>query len=251
MFSVNHKEMSFIGVGAVYLELVGGSQGLQNIGNVSKLEYAFDEEKKELRNYMTPGGGNANVVSSITGFTGSMTLHDYTPENLARALRGEVTAVTAGEVTDEAHSCAGIGGELIPTDYAIDHAETITVKTTADAALTVDVDYTVTSTGIVVIDGGDIDNTGVKITYTKAPGAIMEALVASGQEFKLHFDGLNDAQSGKPVAIINHRVKFSPTSGLGFLGGEFGEIPLDFDVVSDSSIVGTGLSQYMRIVQAT
>lgn len=250
-FSVVHKEMSFIGVGAVYLELIGGSQGLQNIGNVSKLEYSFDEEKKEQRNYMTPGGGNANVVSSIASFVGSLVMHDYTAENLARALRGEVTAVVAGAVTDEVQNCAGLDGELIPTDFAIDHDVVIVVKTAGDGPLVLDTDYTVTSTGIVVMGSGSIDNTGVKISYTKATGAIMEALVASGQEFKLHFDGLNDAQSGKPVAIINHRVKFSPTSGLGFLGGEFGEIPLDFDVVSDSSITGTGLSQYMKIVQAT
>ena len=31
-FSVVHKEKSYIGVGAVYLELIGGSKGLQNIG---------------------------------------------------------------------------------------------------------------------------------------------------------------------------------------------------------------------------
>jgi len=248
--SAVHKEMSFIGVGVVYLEVIGSGTGLLNIGNVSQLEYAFDEEKQEQRNFMTPGGGNANVISSISSFTGSMTLVDYTPENLALALRGSVTAVTAGEVTDEVHNSAGTDGELIPFDFPADHSESITVKTAADAALTLDTDYTISSTGIVVIGDGSIDNTGVKITYTKSVGAIVEALVESGQEFKLHFDGLNDAQSGKPVAVINHRVKISPTSGLGFLGSEFAEIPIAFDVVSDSSVTGTGLSKYMKIVQA-
>lgn len=250
-FSVVHKELSYIGAGAIYLELRGSNSGLINIGNCSVLEYAFDEEKQEQPNYMTPGGGNANVLSRISSFTGAMTLHDFTAENLALALRGSVTAVTAGTVTDEVHNCAGVHGELIPFDYPIDHSAEITVKTAGDAALTVDEDYTITSTGIVVIGEGDIDNTGVKVSYTKHVGAIMEALVASGAEYRLHFDGLNDAQSGKPVAITNHRIKFSPTSGLNFLGGEFGEIPLAFDVISDPGIVGTGLSQYMKIVQAS
>ncbi|HSX84061.1 MAG TPA: hypothetical protein VLE50_01585 [Cellvibrio sp.] len=248
--TVAHKEMSYIGVGAIYLELLGSGGGLLNIGNASQLEYAFDEEKQELPNYMTPGGGNANVQSKISSFTGSTVLHDFTPENLALALRGAVTAVAAGTVTDEVQECAGVDGELIPFDFPIDHSAAITVKTAADAALVKDTDYTVTSTGIVVIGDGAITNAGVKVSYTKAVGAIMEALVASGQEFRLHFDGVNDAQNGKPVAITNHRIKFSPTSGLAFLGSEFGEIPLSFDVLSASSVVGSGLSKYMRIVQA-
>lgn len=250
-FNVVHREMSYIGVGAVYLELLGSGGGLINVGNNSQLEYAFDEEKQELPNYMTPGGGNANVQSKISSFTGSMLLYDFTPENLAIALRGSVTAVEAGEVTDEVHECAGVNGELIPFDFPIDHSKTITVKTAADAALVIDEDYTITSTGIIVNGAGDISSAGVKASYTKAPGAILEALVASGQEFRLHFDGLNDAQTGKPVAITNHRIKFSPTSGLAFLGSEFGEIPLQFDVLSSPSVVGSGLSKYMRIVQAT
>ncbi|AQT58721.1 hypothetical protein [Cellvibrio sp. PSBB023] len=250
-FAVKHKEMSYIGVGAIYLELLGSAGGLLNIGNCSQLEYAFDEEKQELPNYMTPGGGNANVQSKISSFTGSVVLHDFTAENLALALRGAVTAVTAGTVTDEVQQCAGVDGELIPFDFPIDHGAAITVKTASDVALLLDEDYTITSTGIVVIGGGAITNAGVKVSYTKAVGAIMEALVASGQEFRLHFDGVNDAQSGKPVAITNHRIKFSPTSGLAFLGSEFGEIPLSFDVLSSSTVVGTGLSKYMRIAQAT
>src|SRR5690606_23768646 len=121
-----------------------------------QLEYSFDEEKQELPNYMQPGGGNANVQSKISSFTGSVVLHDFTAKNLALALRGSVTAVTAGTVTDEVHSCAGADGELIPFDFPIDHSAAITVKTAADGALTKDEDYTITSTGIVVIGGGDI-----------------------------------------------------------------------------------------------
>lgn len=251
MFSVVHNERSFIGVGAIYLKPKASAAGFYNIGNCGQLEFAFDEEKKEQPNYMTPGGGNANSLSKISSFTGSMTLIDYTPENLALALRGSVTAVTAGAVVDEAQASVGNDGELIPTSFPIDHTQAITVKKTDDTALAVDTDYTVTSNGIVVVGTGGIDATGVKISYTKAAGAIMEALVASGEEFTLLFDGLNDAQNGAPVNIRCHRIKMSPTSGLNFLGGEFGEIPITFDVVSDGDISGSGLSKYVKITQAT
>ena len=36
-------------------------------------------------------------------------------------------------------------------------------------------------------------------------------------------------------------------ANLFFLGGEFGEIPLAFEVLSDSAISGAGLSKYMKI----
>lgn len=247
------KEMSFIGKGVIYLQPIDSSYAptgaAMNIGNCSTLENSFDEEKQEQPNYMTPGGGNANVVSKISSFSGSLTMHDYTPQNLAYALRGTVTSVTSGAVADEAQPSFGVDGELIKVDFPIDHTAAVTAKLANDTALSEGVDFNVTSTGIVVIGAGAIDAAGVKISYTKAAGAIMEALVSSGQEFRMIFDGLNEAKSGDPVSIVYHRVKFSPASGLSFIGSEFGEIPLSFDVVADPTKVG-GLSQYMTIAQA-
>lgn len=245
------REASFIGVGTIYIRLKGGTKGLQRIGNCSELSYSFEEDKKEMKDYENAGGGNKNVITRISNFTGSLKVHDYTADSLALALRGEAAVVTTGTVTDEAHTSLGVDGEFIPFDFTPDMAETVTVKKTDNTALAVNTDYTLGHNGIVVVGDGGIDATGVKISYTKAASEVMEALVESGQEFELFMDGLNEAQSGKPVSVRNHRVKFSPTSGLGFLGGEFGEIPLEFEVLSDSTIVGAGLSKFMKVQQAT
>ncbi|WP_202969924.1 hypothetical protein, partial [Endozoicomonas atrinae] len=83
-----------------------------------------------------------------------------------------------------------------------------------------------------------------------APQEIMQALVEAGEEFALFFDGMNEAQSGKPVSITMHRLKFSPVQGLPFISDEFAEVSMEFEVLRDSSIGGVGMSQFIKIVQA-
>ena len=112
-----------------------------------------------------------------------------------------------------------------------------------------DVDYELTPNGILTIEGGNIDANGVLVSYTKAVAEQMEALVEAGQEFKLVFDGMNEAQDGKASKIQLHRIKFSPAQGLQFLGGEYGEIPIEFEVLSDATVIGAGLSKYFKVSQ--
>lgn len=242
-----YREFSFIGVGQIYL--ASGSNALLSVGNCGELSFSFDEEKKVQKDYTNPGGGNANVLSKIDNFRGSLKLIDYTAANLALALRGAVTTVAAAAVTAEAHATTGVKGELIPFTHAYD-PDIAPVVTLANAtACVVGTDYDLTPNGIISLTGGNINASGVLVAYTKAPAEVMQALTESGAEFKLFFDGMNEAQSGKAVAITCHRVKFSPAQGLNFLGGEFGEIPLEFEVLSDATISGAGISKYLKLQQ--
>ncbi len=47
-----------------------------------------------------------------------------------------------------------------------------------------------------------------------------------------------------------HRLKFSPVQGLPFISDEFAEDSMEFEVLRDSSITSSGLSQFMKVVQA-
>jgi hypothetical protein len=75
---------------------------------------------------------------------------------------------------------------------------------------------------------------------------VIEAMTGSGDEYELIFDGLNEAETDKAVIIRVYRVKWSPTSGLGFIGDDFGELPLEGSVLVDSTKVGAGISQYFK-----
>ena len=243
-------DRSYIGKGPVYGKLKGNDGGLFPIGNCSNLDVSFDEESKSLKDYTSPGGGNANILTAISAFSGNLVVHDYSAANLARSLRGTIAYVTAAAVAAEPHSTNGTDGEFIPLDFVRDVTTDLTVVLTNDSALAEGTDYTVEGNGILVIGTGSIDATGIKASYDKAESEVVEALTEAGQEWELYFNGLNEAQSGKAVTIRIHRLKFSPAQGLSFIGDDFGEISSDFEVLSDNSITGAGISKFMKVSQA-
>lgn len=239
-------ERSFIGAGQIYIQPYDKSAPLLPIGNVSEFTFTFEEDRKELKNFLG-GGGNRNVVSRVSGITASVAAHDFTAENIALALRGAVAVSEGMAVVDELHPSFGIAAELIPFDKLPDLKKPITVKDTTDAVLVAGEDYEVTSAGIRVLEGGMIDATGVAVSYTPLKANMVQALVESGREFTLFMEGLNDAQEGSPFNIRVHRVKFSPVQNLGFISDDFASIPLALDVLADSQIAGAGLSPFMQL----
>jgi hypothetical protein len=242
-------DRSYIGKGPVYIKVKGDSGGLFAIGNCSNLETSFEEEEQTLKDYTTAGGGNANILKAISAFSGNLVMHDYSAANLALALRGATTTETAAGVVDEPHATQGLDGELLVVNFIRDSTVVPTVTLTGGTPCVEGTDYAVENNSILVIGTGNIDSGGVLISYTKDVSETMEALTASGQEYEIYFNGLNEAQSGKFVAIQMHRVKFSPAQGLSFIGDEFGELSVDFEVLSDSTKVGAGISKFMKIQQ--
>lgn len=239
-------ERSFIGAGQIYIQPYDKSAPLLPIGNVSEFTFSFEEDRKELKNYLG-GGGNRNVVTRVSNITASLAAHDFTAENIALALRGSVAVTESLTISDEQHPSFGIAGELIPFNKLPDLKKTITVKDASDSALVVGDDYEVTSAGIRVLQGGLIDDTGVSVSYSPLKADMVQALVASGSEFTLFMEGLNDAQEGSPFNIRVHRIKFSPVQNLGFISDDFAAIALQLDVLSDTNITDAGLSPFMQI----
>lgn len=249
------KNYSYLGKGPIYAGVRG--KGRFPVGNCSALNFAVSESKISQPDYTSPGGGEANAVSRVDAVTGSMTLLDISPKNLSLAYRGTEREVTGGvSATDERHTA--YPGALIALDETpdISAAETsITVTLDPDGTpvvLTYNVDYEVTRAGIVFLEGGAnvtdaVDGHEVGVDYDKADSVVMEALVASGKEYNLVFDGLNEADSGKAVIITAHRITFSPTQGTSFIGDEFAELPLEFSVLSDNTIVGANISKFFKV----
>lgn len=242
-------DRSYIGKGPCQIKPKGDPGGFFPIGNTATLSNSFEEEKKELPDYTSASGGNANVLTSITGFTGGMTVHDYSADNLALFLRGTKVGIAAAAVADEAHTTKGLDGEVIRLNFMRDPAETVTVVLANDTACVEGTDYALENNGIVVLDGGNIDANGIKVSYTKSVAEVMESLTVAGQEYELWFNGVNAAQEGKLVDILYHRVKFSPAQDLNFIGDDFGAMSADFEVLSDASITGAGISKFMKITQ--
>lgn len=120
-------DYSYIGVGKVSMRVAGSATAREFVGNVSSLGFSVEEDTKDLKDYTKGGGGSYNEVRRVSAVTCKMTLHDISPENLARAVFGNTSSVAAGAVTDEAITEVYAGGISI-TAYMIDTDAAVTVK---------------------------------------------------------------------------------------------------------------------------
>ena len=232
-------DQSYIGKGRIYMGPYDQSTGANlALGNCSKLELSIEQETKDLLDYTQAGGGKANSLSRITAVKANITIHDINGENLAKALYGSNTAVTTlTAITDESHASVQLsatGAGFFTTNRLINTAVAPVVKVLASVK-TAGTDYIARATGIEVLAGGSIaDGDTVLVSYTPVAEDQVEALVNSGVEWKLFFDGLNEARSSKPVHVLLHRVKFAPTSSFGLIGDEFAGLEVSAEVLSDS-----------------
>lgn len=243
----------YIGKGELFAAVVtnGVPGGFYSLGNCSKASFSVSEESKELADFTSAGGGTKNKISRIKGVELSITAHDFSPENLEKALRANNIVVTAGAVTAEEQ--VAYKGALVPLDFLPNTLKTVTVTNdSATTTYTVNTDYVIKNAGLFIPETSTmVDGDTIKITYTKLAGNVIEALTNSGLEYQIVFSGLNEAQNGRPVSIRVFRAKFSPTSGLDALSDDFSSLELKSSVLADSSRVGTGLSQYMNVALAS
>ena len=237
---------AYIGKGTIYLQASDGVA--RSIGNCSKLSFEVSEDKKELMDYETSGGGVADSVSRIKTVIMKVTAHQFSPENLAISLYGDTTASTAATVTDESHTNI-LAGDLIVFEHFPDLDEDIIVKVsgTPDVTLTEDTDYTITPVGVQLIaDGGADDGDTLKVTYKSRAENLVKTFIEAAQEYIMKFVGLNEARSNNPVYVEVFRVKFSPTTGLDLIGDDFANLSLEAEILKDTTR-GTGLSQFFNV----
>lgn len=81
--------------------------------------------------------------------------------------------------------------------------------------------------------------------------ATIQALTTGAQTFKMEFDGVNEAATGRTVKVTVHKAKIGAAQGLGFIGDEFGALEITGEVLIDTSIVATGESQFFEVEMTT
>ncbi|MEM6483805.1 MAG: hypothetical protein AAF662_02305 [Pseudomonadota bacterium] len=152
---------------------------------------------------------------------------------------------------------AGTSGSSAPswaTDLSRFTDGDVTWKDLGTVALTADTDYTVTPHGVQLLASAEARADGdlaipLSVDYTRNAQWIIQALVASAEEFGIDWNGLNSVDGGNPATCRYHRVKFSPTSGFSRHGGDdFSTLTISGTVLSDESIEGAGLSQFQELV---
>lgn len=233
------------GSGQIYSRSAGSAAGLIEMGNASKLDIEVKEQKENLQNYTKLGGGIYASSSRIESVMCSMSLYDMNRSNVTRALFGTSSVVEAGNAVDEA--VIAYKNALVPLDNP---GPTLAVVTNTGASTTYvkDVDYELRPSGLFIPkDSAITDGQALKVDYSYVGYANIEALTTGPVILELHFDGLNEANSGKPVIVDIWRIQLSPTKALSLLGDKFQPLDVTSDVLYDSSKTGDGISPYFRV----
>lgn len=230
-----------LGIGEVFIGT--SADALVSLGNNSELKLAITEETVSEPNHIT-GQGTFAEVRWIDKAEVSINPSDLKPANLALALFGANSTVAAGSAVSESHTATQ--GAMIRLAYS--NPSSVVVKDETDTT-TYDVgdDYTVGAAGITITAGSAISNDDViHISYSYGAMEIIEAAVASGDEYYILFQGQNRANSGKMVHADLYKVRFGPAKEVSLLGKEFSSIGLTGTLLADTSRPN-GTSQYFTI----
>jgi hypothetical protein len=218
------------------------------VGNAEELKISVSTEEKTLKNYLDCSGGDLETMTRVDKVTVSMSLTDFTPMNLEAATYGITSTTAAGTVTDEVVSC--FQGYFTPTEHMINLTVAPVVKKGA-ITLVDGTDYRVTHGGIEILKGSeDVPAawTDLTISYTKIGGTVLEALISSGKEISLVFEGFNTAAANgcaKGVAKL-YRLKLSPLKDLSFIGDDFTKLQLEGNLLPDAAVTTAGLSKFFN-----
>lgn len=241
---------SFIGTGKVKIALYSsgstiGARKFVDVGNASVFRYSFTEEKKEIRNYQDPAGGNADTVTRVNTIDGQIDLRDFKPANMALALWGTTSALAATAIVGEAGHVIN-PGSFIPTNRIINTSIAPVVK--KGATVIAPADYTVSVGGITIADtittATVVAGDAITIDYTPKAGADIQALISGSPEVSIFFEGINQV-NGKASTRRIYKAKLGVAQQIDEIGEDFGTLQLSLSIQQDKTIVAVGISQYI------
>lgn len=243
-------DFSYLGNGKIYIREYGADAAMVEVGNCSVLNLSPQEDVKTLPNYTEPGGGTQNEVTRITGVELAYTFHDFSPDNLARALRGAAAAVAGGAVVAEEH--AAYAGGFVKLDKIPDTSTIVVKDITGVTTYVAGTDYEVRTGGIFILDGTTIPAPvagaeNIEVDYTAVASKKVQALVESDKQYEIVFAGLNEARSGKAAIIQCHRVNHGVMSQFAAIGEDYGAGEVSGKLLIDTTKTGTGVSKYFTV----
>lgn len=244
------KDHSYLGSGKVLAREYGVPGPFVDVGNCSALTLSPQTNAITLADHTQPGGGERNRVDRLTGVDIAYTFHDFAPENLARALRGTVTNVIAGNAVDE--SVVAYKGGLTPL-LRIAKEITSVKPATGSSTYVAGTDYELQDGALFIPNGSSIVDpvsgaANVKVSYAYNAQSVVQPIVTAAKQYQLLFLGLNEAQSGKAVRILAHKVSGGVMAQFSAIGDEHGAGEVTGALQSDGA-KGVGLSRYFEVTQ--
>ncbi len=223
--------------------------GYRNIGNVSSLELTIEVSNLEHKESSTGQRATDKRLTTEQKANIAMTMESIKKENLALALRGDASAVVGAAVADEAIT-AYLGLTVPLANINLDPEVAIVVKGTGDdAAVTYELNknYTVneavgsinfltaaeqTAAGAVasIADGAEL-----VVSYTHLGFDRVNAMTQGAKAYALRFEGLNTADTNKPVVVDIFKFESDPLQNLALINDEIANMSLAGSALADQT----------------
>lgn len=243
------QKETFVVGGQVKMRRYGKGGAFQPLGLVSTLKQAIATKDLTLADTTTPQGGEYDSASRVDSITLTMNWREFGPVNLGVMHWGAVERIPSADVASE-EVTATVGGTLMLAQMPLS-ITSVALKATPTTTFKADEDFIMSGAGIEVLEGGKIkDKDVLLVSYKGATVDIVEAIVNSGEEYSILFEGASAVGSQARVNLLYHRVKFKPSASFDwistedFMGGE-----MEGKCLSDPRQVGAGKSRYMRIMK--
>jgi hypothetical protein len=250
-------EKSFLGIATVWVRPYGSKLARRAVGNVTKAVLKENISQIKEPDFRRAGGGTNRRVDRVESVALSMTWMSWEAANVALAIGGTASDVVANAaIVDEV--AVGFRGSLVrlahpPTAIAA-------VKNSAGSSTYVPgTDYQVTAAGLLIPDGSAIVDpvvtngvpaANLKVSYSSPAYSRIEAATKTSTELEVLIEGLNEADSLKPVLIDAWRVSLPPAAELALLGTAMGELTFEAELLKDST-QPLGKSPFFRVDAVT
>jgi hypothetical protein len=242
----------FSGQGKVFIaEVVNGVAGpLRSVGNTPMLK--FDLKVKTLEHQESTSGQRLTDFRLDQGSTASITadLEEFTPENLARVLRGAPVTIAAGSVTAEALPAGLVAGDFVALKKT--NVSSVVVKDSAGtpATLVAGTDYVLNEAhgSLQILNVGTYVQP-FKVDYANGPAVSSPMFTAGRKTYFVRFEGLNTANDDKPVLVEFYKFQMDP-AGLELISDNMSKFTINGTALYDDTKPKDGeLGQFGRVVQ--
>jgi len=240
----------FSGQGAILVgdrdAVTGLPLGLRPVGNVSALTLGVETTTFEHKDSCTGVRGiDLEIVQEINA-TMTMTMESLFKENLALALYGTSNEVAGATVSDE----AVLGYHDLWSPLAnIQVSAVVVTDVGASTTFVENTDYVVNSVSgtIKVLSTGSItDGELLEVDYTFVTQENIEAVTTGTPPIKVvRFEGLNTADTNKPVVIDIYKASMQPLAELALIQDEVAQMEIESKLLSDA--LKTSGSKYFRV----
>jgi hypothetical protein len=219
--------------------LVNGVAGVYRwVGNVPDFKPSFDTNKIEHKESSSGQRLLDKIITTENKAKVTAELEDWSPDNLALAVRGAVNKIEAGIVA-VGTPVVGPAGMVAGDVWALPHQKvsTVVVKDSASTPATVDAtDYKVDPDfGTITL----LDATGytlpLKASYSYAEVNNIAFFTQPIQEVAVRFEGVNTADGNKKVLVEIYRVALDPTKDLGLISNDLGKFQLEGNALVDNT----------------